>query len=308
MQVTPGLEDRVKDWQESVVKPVTSSDEVGRLAEHALHLARILAYPDLDIKKTLEAMDEIGRQVAQALKKKATTTPARPTQVIEAINDQLFNELKFRPNTDDYYNPLNSYLNVVLERRSGIPITLSLLYMRVAQGVNFALVPVNFPAHFLVKHVMEGDNGEIIIDPFNGGRIMDDYALKALLERSFPRQEIALTRAFVERATAAQVIIRMLNNLKGSYFEAQDMDRYELANEMVLAIDQYNPDAIRDKGVVLLKKGMTEEALKALNMYLEVDPEAADADEVLDIIRQIRGGAAGAGSSSGSGEAGSSGQ
>lgn len=307
MQVTPGLEDRVKDWQENVVKPVTSSDEVGRLAEYALHLARILAYPDLDVKKTLEAMDEMGRQVAQALKKKVTTTPARPTQVIEAINDQLFNELKFRPNTDDYYNPLNSYLNVVLERRSGIPITLSILYMRVAQGVNFQLVPVNFPAHFLVKHVMEGDNGEIIIDPFNGGRIMDDYALKALLERSFPRQEVALTRVFVERATAAQVIIRMLNNLKGSYFEAQDMDRYELANEMVLAIDQYNPDAIRDKGVVLLKKGMTEEALKALNMYLEVDPEAADADEVLDIIRQIRGGAAGAGSSSGE-TAGGSGQ
>ena len=290
MQVTSGLEERIRDWQESVVKPVTTSDEASKLAEYALHLARILAYPDLDVKKELGVMDEIGRQAAQAVKKKATTTPARPTQIIEAINDHLFNELKFRPNTDDYYNPLNSYLNVVLEHKTGIPITLSILYMRVAQGVNFPLVPVNFPAHFLVKHVMEGDNGEIIIDPFNGGRIMDDYALKALLERSFQRQDIALTRAFVERATAAQVIVRMLNNLKGSYFEAQDMEKYELANEMVLAIDQYNPDAIRDKGVVLLKKGMTDEALKVLNMYLEVDPEAADADEVLDIIRQIRAG------------------
>jgi hypothetical protein len=68
------------------------------------------------------------------------------------------------------------------------------------------------------------------------------------------------------------------------------MEKYELANEMVLAIDQYNPDAIRDKGIVLLKKGMVEDALNVLNMYLEVDPEAADADEVLDIIRQIRSG------------------
>jgi regulator of sirC expression with transglutaminase-like and TPR domain len=93
---------------------------------------------------------------------------------------------------------------------------------------------------------------------------MDDYALKALLERSYPRQNIALTRAFVEKATTAQVMVRMLNNLKGSYYEAQDMERYEVANEMVLAIDRYNPDAIRDKGIVLLKKGSSEEALTVL--------------------------------------------
>ena len=281
------LDDRVQDWRESVVKHITSSDDTSGLAGYALHLARILAYPDLDVQKTLEGMDAMSQHVLQALKKMASTPP-RPTQVIEGLNNHLFNDLKFRPNTDDYYHPLNSYLNVVLERKAGIPITLSILYMRVAQGAGFAMQPVNFPAHFLVKHVMEGDNGEIIVDPFNGGRIMDDYALKALLERSYPRQNISLTRAFVEKATVAQVVVRMLNNLKGSYYEAQDMEKYEMANEMVLAIDQYNPDAIRDKGIVLLKKGMVEDALNVLNMYLEVDPEASDADEVLDIIRQIR--------------------
>ena len=283
------LDDKVQDWKQSVVTHITSSDDSSKLADHALHLARILAYPDIDVKKTLEDIDGMGQHVVQVLKKTASSPP-RPTQVIEGLNNHLFNDLKFRPNTDDYYNPLNSYLNVVLERKAGIPITLSILYMRVAQGAGFALQPVNFPAHFLVKHVMEGDNGEIIVDPFNGGRIMDDYALKALLERSYPRQNIALTRVFVEKATVAQVMVRMLNNLKGSYYEAQDMEKYELANEMVLAIDQYNPDAIRDKGIALLKKGMVEDALNVLNMYLEVDPEAADADEVLDIIRQIRSG------------------
>lgn len=283
------IEKKIQDWERSVVRHVTVSDDASRLAEYALHLSRILAYPDLDVASALSAIDQMSAPVQQALKK-AATTPPRPTQVIEALNNHLFNDMKFRPNKDDYYNPLNSYLNVVVEQRTGIPITLSILYMRVAQGVNFAMLPVNFPAHFLIKHVMEGDNGEIIVDPFNHGRIMDDYALKALLEHSYPRQNIALTRAFVEKATAAQVIVRMLNNLKGSYFEAQDMARYEVANEMVLAIDQYNPDAIRDKGVVLLKSGRVEEALNALNMYLEVNPEAADADDVLDIIRQIRSG------------------
>jgi len=82
----------------------------------------------------------------------------------------------------------------------------------------------------------------------------------------------------------------MLNNLKGSYYETQDMDRYDIANEMVLAIDRYNPDAIRDKGIILLKKGDASEALKVLNTYLEIYPEAEDADDVLDIIRQIRSG------------------
>jgi regulator of sirC expression with transglutaminase-like and TPR domain len=95
----------------------------------------------------------------------------------------------------------------------------------------------------------------------------------------------------VEKATSAQVMTRMLNNLKGSYYEAQDMDRYLIANEMVLAIDQYNPDAIRDKGVLLLKSGDSQQALAVLNMYLEINPEAEDADEILDIIRQIRSGA-----------------
>jgi regulator of sirC expression with transglutaminase-like and TPR domain len=119
---------------------------------------------------------------------------------------------------------------------------------------------------------------------------MDDYSLKTLLEQKYPRQDIPLTRALVEKATPVQVIIRMLNNLKGSYYEAQDMDRYGIANEMVLAIDQYNPDAIRDRGMIFLRKGEPSEALRVLNSYLEINPEAEDADEILDIIRQIRSG------------------
>lgn len=283
------INSRVQDWQNCVVRQLVSKDDPAMLADHALHLARILAYPDLDVPTTLGKVDDMGKQAAELAKKKLAT-PRRPTQIIEHINSYLFETQKFRPNTDDYYNPLNSYLNVVIERRTGIPITLCILYMRIAEALDFKLLPINFPSHFLLKHVMEGGNGEIVIDPFNGGRIMDDYALKALLERSYPGQQISLTMAFVEKATTAQVVIRLLNNLKGSYYESQDMDKYELANEMVLAIDQYNPDAIRDRGIVLLKEGRSDEAASALNMYLEIDPEAEDADDVLDIIRQIRSG------------------
>jgi len=279
----------IEDWRSSVVTHVTLSDDTDRLAEYTLHLARILAYPNLDISGLLSSIDTMGQEVALMLKKSGNTPP-RPTQIIEKINHLLFNMQKFKPNTDDYYNPLNSYLNIVIEQKRGIPITLCILYMRVARSVNFKMYPVNFPGHFLIKHILEDNSGEIIVDPFNGGRIMDDYSLKALIERAYPQRNIPLTHALVEKATAAQVLIRMLNNLKGSYYEAQDIDRYNIANEMVLAIDPYNPDAIRDKGIVLLKKGDSSEALKVLNTYLEINPEAEDADDVLDIIRQIRSG------------------
>jgi len=286
--VADDIDSLVQDWK-NVIRDITSSDETDRLPEYALHLARILAYPDLDVQATLAKIDSMGHEAAQ-IAKKSLSSPRRPTQIIEKTNEYLFNIQKVKANTEDYYNPLNSYLNIVIDRKIGIPITLAILYLRIAHAMNFKMHPVNFPGHFLVKHVLEDNSGEIIVDPFNGGRIMDDYSLKALLEHSYPRQNIPLTHALVEKATPAQVIIRMLNNLKGSYYEAQDMERYSIANEMVLAIDQYNPDAIRDQGIALLKGGKTQEALKVLNSYLEINPEAEDADEILDIIRQIRSG------------------
>ncbi|HEX7209274.1 MAG TPA: transglutaminase-like domain-containing protein, partial [Nitrososphaeraceae archaeon] len=279
------LQSLIQDWKVNVVDFVVSSNDTERLAEYALHLSRILAYPDLDVSAKLNELDSMGEELKQSIKK---LLPLRPTQLIEKINNYLFKDKGFKANIQDYYNPMNSYLNIVLQHKSGIPITLSIIYMRIARALNFKLFPVNFPAHFLVKHILEDDSSEIIIDPFNGGRIMDDYALKELLDQSYPRQNIPLTRAFVEKATPTQVLIRMLNNVKGSYYDAQDIDKAEIANEMIIALDQYNPDAIRDKGMILLKREKHTEALEMLNFYLELDPEAQDADAVLDIIRQLR--------------------
>ena len=279
------LQSLIEDWKVSVVNSAVSSNDVDRLAEYALHLSRIIAYPSLDVNITLKKIDDLGQDLKESIKQ---LMPLRPTQTIEKINNFLFKDIGFKANVQDYHNPLNSYLNIVLQHKFGIPITLSILYMRIAYSVNFKLYPVNFPAHFLVKHVLDDDNSEIIIDPFNGGRIMDDYALKALLDQFYPHQNIPLTRAFIEKATAVQVMIRMLNNLKASYYEAQDLDKSEIANEMIIAIDQHNPDAIRDKGMILLKRGKSIKALEMLNLYLELDPEAEDADAVLEVIRQTR--------------------
>lgn len=279
------LRSLIEDWKANVVNSLGSGDDAERLAEYALHVSRILAYPDLNVKDILDKIDAMGRELIIATKK---FMPLRPTQIIENINNYLFKEKGFKANLEDYYNPMNSYINVVLEQKSGIPITLSIIYIRIAYILKFRLHAVNFPAHFLVKHILEGENSEIIIDPLNEGRIMDDYALKELLDQFYPSQDIPLTRAYVAKASSAQVMIRMLNNLKGSYYESQNIDKAEIANEMIIAIEPHNLDAVRDKGMILLKRKNPVEALKTLNMYLELDPEAEDVDTVLDIIRQIR--------------------
>lgn len=279
------LRNIIEDWSISVANAISASDNTDDLSLYALHLSRLLAYPNLQVHHALEIIDAMGKELQISLKKRM---PLRPTQIIEEINNYLFRILGFRGNEHDYFNPLNNFLNVVIERRLGIPITLSILYMRTAYLLNFKLYPVSFPAHFLVKHTLEDDDSEIIIDPYNEGRIMDDYTLKQLLDQFYPNQNIPLTKDFVRKATATQVLVRLLNNLKASYYESQDLDSTEIANEMILTLDKYNPNAIRDKGILLIKKQRPEQALEMLNLYLELDPEAEDVDVILDTIHKTR--------------------
>jgi regulator of sirC expression with transglutaminase-like and TPR domain len=279
------LRNIIEDWSISVANAISASDNTDDLSLYALHLSRLLAYPNLQVHHALEIIDAMGKELQISLKKRM---PLRPTQIIEEINNYLFRILGFRGNEHDYFNPLNNFLNVVIERRLGIPITLSILYMRTAYLLNFKLYPVSFPAHFLVKHTLEDDDSEIIIDPYNEGRIMDDYTLKQLLDQFYPNQNIPLTKDFVRKATATQVLVRLLNNLKASYYESQDLDSTEIANEMILTLDKYNPNAVRDKGILLIKKQRPEQALEMLNLYLELDPEAEDVDVILDTIHKTR--------------------
>ena len=271
------------DWDKSVVKNL-AYDDVCRLPEYALQLSRIIAFPELDVRNEISKIDQIGLKIRKTLE---NFSQSRPTQIIERINDQLYRKEKFRPNRDDYYNPSNSFLNVVIRRKIGIPITLSIVYMRVAESLNFKLVPVSFPSHFLIKYILEGES-EIIIDPYNEGRIMDDYSLKQLLDQTVPRLSVALTRDFVARASVTKVMIRMLNNLKTSYFECQDIDKAELVNEMILHIHSNDQYGLRDKGMIMLKRKYQQEALELFNQYIEKYPEADDIDPILELVRKLK--------------------
>ncbi len=274
---------QITNWKKLVVDPIIKLESIDRLAEAALVLSKILHNNELDVNQYLNRISEMGDDLKKRIEKQ---NMKRPTYIIETINSYLFTERQFRPNIDDYYNPSNNYLDVVIDKKIGIPITLSILYITIGNRLNFKLYPVNFPIHFLIKHLLE-DKNEIIIDPFNSGRIMDDYSLKNILEQSKVYKNIPLTRKLVEKTSIGHVIIRILNNLKESYFEVQDYEKINLANDMILAIDPNYPYAIRDKGLTLLNKNI-DEGLKMLNLYLEINPEAEDADSILEIIRKIR--------------------
>ena len=277
------IQNALFDWNKSVVKDL-ASDDVCRLPEYALQLSRIIAFPELDVRNEISKIDQIGLKIRKTFE---SFSQSRPTQIIERINDQLYRKEKFRPNRDDYYNPSNSFLNVVIRRKIGIPITLSILYMRIAESLEFKLVPVSFPSHFLIKYILEGES-EIIIDPYNEGRIMDDYSLKQLLDQTAPKLSVALTRDFVDRASVTKVMIRMLNNLKTSYFECQDIDKAELVNEMILHIHSNDQYGLRDKGMIMLKRKYQQEALELFNQYIEKYPEADDIDPILELVRKLK--------------------
>lgn len=282
--MTKNIQTALNDWHINVVSEMKINDP-SKLAEYALHISRIVAYDHLVIKDELSKIDEIGKKIVRSMK---NSSEIRPTQLIEKINHQLYKIENFKGNRDDYYNPSNSLLNIVIKRKTGNPITLSILYIQLAHSVNFRLYPVNFPSHFMVKHVLDDEQNEIIIDPFNEGRIMDDYSLKELLDHFYPKMNIALTRKLVDKASNHDVIIRMLNNLKTSFFECQDLDNAELVNEMILDINKDDQHCLRDKGMIFLHKKRYEQALEFFNLYLERFPEANDVDNILELIRKIK--------------------
>jgi len=286
-----GFEDKIEkdyleDWKETVIEKIQENDDIVKIIEHVLHIARIIDYPNLKIPEYMSMMNEMGKELTSQIK---DTRSMRPTYIIEKLNEFFFDNKKFQPNISDYYNPVNNYLNIVLEKRTGIPITLSLIYIHLAGYMDFKLHPVNFPSHFLVKYILDQDSDEsIVIDPFNKGRIMDDYVLQDLLNKAYPRSTISLSNDLLKKTNSLQITIRVLNNLKNGYTEVDDLNKIMKINEMILSLDSTSPEALRDKGIILYRNKKYEKALGILYKYIDLNPEANDIDRILELVKQIR--------------------
>ncbi len=286
-----GFEDKIEkdyleDWKETVIEKVQENDDIVKITEHVLHIARIIDYPNLKISEYMNMMNEMGKELTSQIK---NTKSMRPTHIIEKLNEFFFDYKKFQPNISDYYNPVNNYLNIVLEKRTGIPITLSLIYIHLASFMDFKIHPVNFPSHFLVKYILDEDSDEsIVIDPFNKGRIMDDYVLQDLLNKAYPRSTISLSNDLMKKTNSIQITIRVLNNLKNGYMEVDDLNKIMKINEMILSLDSTSSEALRDKGIILYRNKEYQQALEILYKYIDLNPEANDIDRILELVKQMR--------------------
>lgn len=247
------------------------------LVEKCLKLAQILEYPDLDISKYIGMINEIGKSLKMSINKSEN-----PTYKISMLNEHLFQNSGFKGDTDDYYNPKNNFLNEVLEKKSGIPITLSIIYSEVAKHIDLVIRVVGFPSHVLVKY-----NEEIILDPFNQGKLLNIDDLHEILVKNYGGQ-VEFSPEFLDEIPQEKILIRMVRNLKNSYVNSYGYEKAMRCANMILALEPESAEDVRDKGILEERFLNHGPALQLLNQYLEQNPDAEDADFVLDLIKDIR--------------------
>ena len=247
------------------------------LIEKCLKLAQILEYPELSISKELEKIKEIGINFRNRI-----TESKNPTYLISLLNEFLFDVEEFQGDLDDYYNPKNNFLNYVLERSSGIPITLCILYTEIAKYADLNLKIVGFPSHVIVKY-----EEEMILDPFNRGRLLELEDLQEILYQNYG-DSVEFQADYLNQISDEKILIRMLRNLKNSYTDSFAYEMASMCNRMILEILPESADEIRDMGILEEKLKNYDNALEYLNKYLEMEPNAEDVDFVLELIREIR--------------------
>ncbi len=254
-----------------------SSDPKYNLVEKCLKLAQILEYPNLDVESNIAKINEIAKSLKVML-----SDVKNPTYLISMLNEHLFTTLGFHGDSDDYYNPKNNFLNEVLEKKSGIPITLSIIYVEIAKRIGLDLRICGFPSHVVVKH-----GEEMILDPFGGGRLVSVEDLEDILYQNFG-EEVEFLPEFLDELPEDKVLIRIIRNLKNSYAQSYAYEKALRCANMILAVEPESPDEIRDKGIILERLQKYQEALDHLNKYLEIAPESQDVDFILELIRNTR--------------------
>ncbi|WAC61888.1 SirB1 family protein [Pseudoxanthomonas sp. SL93] len=265
------------DWNALAVL----ADDTVPLLETSLLIARD-EYPRLDP----DLYDTLAQSYAEHLRHEIDSIDAWPLKMA-AINRHLFEELGYTGNHDEYYDPRNSYMNQVFERRLGNPVSLAMVQMEVARRLGVPLDGVSFPGHFLVR--LPVDDGLLVMDPFNGGRPL---GVDELRERAKPHlggdipDDNALLH-ILNPASNRAILVRTLRNLHGVYAEREEWDRAARSADRVLKLSPDQPDALRDRGLSYLKMDYQAGARQDLARYLHLAPDAADAASVREQLVDI---------------------
>jgi regulator of sirC expression with transglutaminase-like and TPR domain len=253
------------------------------LAEGALLIAAD-EYPQLDIPDYLRKLDVLGSKLRRRLR-----TDVGPTESILALNRYLFEELNFQGASEDYYDPRNSFLNEVLERRVGIPITLSIVYMVVGRCIGLALHGVSFPGHFLVRCPVR--DGIVVLDPFHRGISLgiDDLQerVASLHGGAAPSREEVV--GMLAAASNREILARLLRNLRGIYLHFEQLPQALAATSRILVLTPDNAGEWRERAGLYLRLECFRPALADYQRYVTLAPEADDIEIARARIVELQG-------------------
>ena len=257
--------------------PNIPEDEID-LTRAALMMART-ENPYLDVERYAARMDELAGRVEKLI------SDLHPQRTIAALNRVLFEDVGMRGNREDYYDPRNSFLNDVLDRRLGIPITLSVVYMEVARRVGFSLAGVGLPGHFLLKHYGEGS--EILIDCFNRGDILSRRDCQSRLDEIYSG-EMTLRPEFLHPISRRQILMRMLNNLKTVYLSIRNFRKALPIADLILVLFPHSSEDVKQRALLRYSMALHKLAAEDLEEYLHISPTASDAGEIRQMSLSIR--------------------
>lgn len=263
---------------------LVQSDEDFPLLEAAISIGQD-EYPDLDVQQVLGEVDQLLARL-----KRRVPADAVPLQKLRAVNQFFFRDLSFRANVNNYYDPDNSYLGVVLKTRSAIPITLAVLWLELAQGLGLAARGVGFPGHFMVK--VNLPKGQVVIDPIDGQSLTREQLaerLEPFRRRSGLVDEFEVPLGLYLQATPArEIIARMLRNLKEIHRTQEDWPRMLAVQDRLVTLLPLAWAEYRDRGLAHAELGHSAQAVADLERYLTQVEEALDLDAISARVAELR--------------------
>ena len=270
--------DAEEAWRQLLGVARSPEEEIS-LDRGALVLAAT-AYPELDVDRELASLDSLAAGASSLIGDERD-----PLFCANALSQYLFDELGFRGNQDEYYDPRNSYLNEVLNRRLGIPITLSLVYIETGRRLGVPLQGIGMPGHLVVGH---RDVEDLFVDPFNGGILLTEQECAERV-RQVTWGEVAWDRGYLAPIGNKDFIARMVRNLKGAHLDRQDHARALRMIDWLLVAQPEAAEERRDRGIVNYRLGNHSEALDDLRVYLASESPIDDTEAVLGLIARIEG-------------------
>lgn len=245
------------------------------------HVALLIAAEEearLDVAHYLALLDELGERARLRLKEVES-------DAVEVFNDFIFGELGFAGNEINYYDPHNSFLNYVLDHRTGIPITLSIVYMELGRRAGLKVEGVSFPGHFVVRAKSEGEEA-VLVDAFHG-KTLDRSDCEDLLASVYG-EGMPLSEEYLRPAKKREILVRLLTNLKAIYVRANLHRQALSAVERILLLAPDSPNEHRDKSVMLAHLNQLDKAISETQLYLNSKPKPSDIEQVREHLYMLQ--------------------